>query len=209
MEYLEWMGASMAISDHGADRQHDPLREAVGRRLQRLMAEALARADEARLATAAAADTNFGVAMALLETVARDEAVRRLEPWAEARLRGLAARRALIERGGGMLDVHDVASLLGIGVDAVAKRRQAGKLLAMPRGERAFDYPACQFGTHAVVPHLERLLAATQGLEPWVRLDLLTSPREELGGLTPLQAAERGEVEDAVAAVAVLAAEHV
>ena len=187
----------------------EPLRQAVEMRLRRVIADALARADEAHFAAAAGADTNLGAAMAILEPVARDEAVRRLEPLAGARLRGLAARGELIERAGGVLSADEVARLLGIGTDAVAKRRQADRLLALPRGDRGFDYPACQFGPHGVLPHLDRLLAGTRGLEPWVRLDLLTSPREELGGLSPLQAAAQGEVEDAVAAVAVLNAPHV
>jgi hypothetical protein len=173
------------------------------------VADALARADEVQLAAAAGADTNLGAVMAILEPVAHDEAVRQLEPLAAARLRGLAARRELIARTGGLLSSAEVAQLLGVGTDAVAKRRQARKLLALPRGDRGFEYPACQFGPHGVLPHLDRLLAAMRGIEPWVQLDLLTSPREELSGLTPLQAAARGEVEDGVAAVMVLNAPHV
>jgi hypothetical protein len=209
LEYLETaMTSPMEFTvrpDDGGDR----VKSILARRMAHLLETAFQEASPAELVSAASADTNLGVGIALLGALARSEAFRALEPLAAARLRGVEAKRQLMERAGGLLSAAEVGTRLGIGTDAVAKRRQADRLLALPRGDRGFDYPACQFSAHGVVPGLERLLAATSGLEPWVRLDLFTSRQDELGGRTPLQAALDGATDDAVAAVSVMTTEHV
>ena len=177
-------------------------------RMQALTDRIVVTASPGEMEAVLEAATPFGAALHGLNLLVEHGAVGAFEPLAAARLSGLQAKARLIEDAGGLLDAGEVAQLLGIGRDAVGKRRQADRLLAVPRGDRAFGYPRCQFGEHGLLPGFDHLLAASRGLPPWTRLSLLTSPQDELGGRTPIEALLAGERSDAEAAAGALTAAH-
>ena len=177
-------------------------------RMQALTDRIVATASPGELEAVLEATTPFGTALHGLNLLVEHGDVGSFEPLAAARLRGLHAKAKLIDDAGGLLDAVEVAQLLGIGRDAVSKRRQADRLLAVPRGDRAFGYPRCQFGEHGLLPGFEHLLAASRGMPPWTRLALLTSPQDELGGRTPIEALLAGDRSDAEAAASALTAAH-
>src|SRR5262249_11043365 len=82
------------------------------------------------------------------------------DPLANARLRGIHARRELLQAEGGVIPASEVAGILRISRQAVDKRRQAGTLLAIGVGGHGFHYPAWQFDQSGVLDGLERVLKA-------------------------------------------------
>lgn len=166
------------------------------RLLQRLSAEAPAAVLEAALA--APSDVG-GVARILSEMAAVGVALDSVDPLAEAMARGVEAKRELIARSGGALSSGEVAAALGITRQAVDKRRERRKLLALPSGSGDHLYPACQFTAHGVVPHLGEVLEAFRVSDPWTELAVLLGPSPALGGRSALEALRSGDVDGAVA----------
>lgn len=207
--FLQTAAPAAALAAEGATAAETRLLRLVRSRMDALTDRIVATSSPGDLEAMLDAPTPFGSALRGLGLLVEHGEIGEFEPLAAARLRGLEAKARLIERAGGLLDAGEAAQLLGIGRDAVGKRRQADRLLAVPRGDRAFGYPRCQFTEHGLLPGFERLLAATRGIPAWMRLDLLTSTQDELGGQTPLEALRAGDVEDAEAAVAAFTAAHV
>ena len=126
---------------------------------------------------------------------------RRIDPLAAARVRGLKMKGELLERAGGTLQPREVAELLGISRQAVGKRRRVGKLIAVRAGNRAYEYPACQFEDTGVIRGLEEVLGAlTDDVEGWMQVAFLVNPNESLGGESPLDLLRQGEVDSVVRA---------
>jgi hypothetical protein len=170
-------GADRRVS--GASRGElsvDALREALFRRVasyfrnsvSNLQGQALFDAVEA----ATPAETVARVLSAAPETdVDRDE-------WAEALLRGTAAKQSALRTAGGVLTSGEVAELLGITVPAVKQRQRRGALLAIPLANGEWGYPARQFAPDGRVrAGLKDVLAAfADDEDPWVILSFLASP---------------------------------
>lgn len=108
--------------------------------------------------------------------------------------RSIAHRRTLTEMAGEMLSSSQVEDLLGIRRQAIDKRRNAYKLLAL-RVASDWVYPGFQFGTEDVLPGFEDVLQAHAGDDPWVILDILLAPDAALGGRTLLQVIQQGDAE--------------
>lgn len=117
------------------------------------------------------------------------------DPLAAARARGAEARQRLVERAGGLLTAAAVAERLGMRVEAVEHRRTTGALLAIPLEGGTWGYPGCQFVEGGLVPELSRALSALPLKSPWTRLQFLVRPAAELGGRTPLEALQAGDVD--------------
>lgn len=122
------------------------------------------------------------------------------DPLAAARLRGLEARRRLLESEGGTLPATAVAKLLGISRQAVNKRRRAGTLLAFPLGRRGFAYPLWQFEDGAAVAGLEEVLRELSGEDPWMQARFFLHHHPHLDGERPLDALRHGRREEVVTA---------
>jgi hypothetical protein len=69
----------------------------------------------------------------------------------QARLRGLDARKKLVDAAGGFLDSAGVAQLLGMTTAAVHKRYKARQLLGIREEKRRIVYPAFQFDGERVI----------------------------------------------------------
>jgi hypothetical protein len=116
----------------------------------------------------------------------------RYEPLASPYLKGLQAQQELLRHADGLMTSEEVAQMLGITRQAVDKRRQSKKLIAVPQGQRAFGYPACQFDSKGTLRGLEDMLNALNAEDAWMQLTFLLSPNAELDDLSPLALLREG-----------------
>jgi hypothetical protein len=117
------------------------------------------------------------------------------DPLANARLRGIHARRKLLQAEGGAIPASEVAEILGISRQAVDKRRQAATLLALGLGGHGYHYPAWQFEQGGVIAGLERVLKALAAHDEWMKLVFFVNANTRLNGESPLQCLRRGDAE--------------
>ncbi|HET7233917.1 MAG TPA: hypothetical protein VFJ16_28155 [Longimicrobium sp.] len=181
----------------------DPLdlRSIFRKRTEALVQRLSEQASEDALAAALAAPSDFGgLARLLSETAALGVALDTVDPLAEAVARGVESKQALLRDAGGGWSAARAAAHLGITRQAVDKRRRAGKLLALQSGTGDHLYPVCQFTEHGVLGGIDRVLAAFPPSGGWTRLDVLLTPAEEIGGISPLEALRHGDVDAAILA---------
>jgi hypothetical protein len=107
----------------------------------------------------------------------------------------------MLDLEGPPMTVADVAAHLRISRQAVDKRRQAGKLLAVSLGPRSFLYPRWQLTETGVLSGLEETLRALAAHPPWARLRFFVSGNHRLGGKRPLDALRQGRVQKVLKAV--------
>ena len=138
----------------------------------------------------------------LLEQPRILEELHKSDPLARARLRGVPARKQLVELAGGVLSSDEVAELLGLTRQAVDKRRRAGRLLALAFGKRGHRYPAFQFVEGRLLPGLEQVLAALKAHDPWTQLSFFVNRSSDLNDESPVTVLRKGNLE------AVLRAAH-
>jgi hypothetical protein len=103
---------------------------------------------------------------------------------AGARLRGIEAKRKLLETEGDPLSSAQAAKLLKISRQGVDKRRRENKLLGLELGKKGYHYPSWQFDLRG----LEQVLTALGGRDPWEKLSFFLNPSAILGDHTPLTA---------------------
>ncbi len=149
---------------------------------------------ERALGDAAGAPSDYAVLLRALEAPDALAVLRRDDPLAPARIRGLKARAQLLEAEGGTLTAEQVAALLNITRQAVDKRRRAGRLLALSTGRRGCAYPAWQFGPEGVLPGFEEVLAALTVRGPWTQAAFFLGGNLYLDGETPLAELRRRNV---------------
>lgn len=133
-----------------------------------------------------------------IKPVANDDSV--IE---RALARGAKLKEALIERAGGLLSSRKAASLLEISPQALHKRMNKGRLLAIGLAGGDLGYPAFQFESEAMQAGVAGVLEAIGVDEPWSQLSFLFLTLDELGGVTAVDAIRAGK-----AAAAILAARH-
>lgn len=131
----------------------------------------------------------------LLEVLGRPEVLadlRRRDPLAAARLRGLRAKKHLLEAEGGAVSGRELAQALGITRQAVDKRRLAGKLIGIDLGKRGYAYPVWQIGLNG----MDAILAELDEVDPWTQVLFMLSANNWLNGETPLAMLRRGELDE-------------
>jgi hypothetical protein len=162
--------------------------------------EELQSLDESKLAEAVQAPTDYSVLVSALNTEEALASIRTHDPLGGARLRGLEARRKLVEAEGGALSTTQMAGALGITRQAVDKRRKERKLLGVELGRKGFLYPAWQVG----LPHLQELLGALEERDGWEQVSFFLNPSALLDDRTPLEVLKGGKprIEDVLHAAA-------
>lgn len=129
------------------------------------------------------------------------------DPLAEARVRGLLAKRWLLEEEGGVSSAEQFGRLLGgLSRQAIDKRRRQGKLLALEAGKRGFVYPVWQIHDGRTLAGLDRVLAELDDFDPWMQAAFFLNPNSWLSGESPLVQLRTGNVDRVVAAAATYAA---
>lgn len=122
--------------------------------------------------------------------------LRQRDPLAPARLRGLRAKKQLLEAEGGVVSGREVAEALGITRQAVDKRRLNGKLIGIDLGKRGYAYPVWQIGLDG----MGEVLAELASYDPWTQTLFMLGENGWLEGETPLTALRRGELDRVIAA---------
>lgn len=150
--------------------------------------EELQSLDEKTLAEAVQAPTDYSVLLSALNTEEALASIRAHDPLAGARLRGLEAKRKLVEAEGGALSTAETAKALRITRQAVDKRRKERKLLGVEVGKKGFHYPAWQIG----LSHLEEVLKALGERDSWEQIAFFLNPSALLEDRTPLEVLKEG-----------------
>lgn len=145
--------------------------------------------------SAATAPTNFAVLLRALSAGEILEDLRSVEPLAPAFIRGIEAKRRLVEGYGGALSAEEVAGILGVTRQAVDKRRRAGKLLGLTTGRYGYRYPAWQFTNSGVVPGLQEVLAVLAPHDEWMQAAFLVGENPRLDGRKPIDLLNAGKSE--------------
>lgn len=174
------------------------MRRAFSRRLHEVV-DGLAEAADAQTMeeVLSMADPVSGMVVAM-QRAATAEAAAVRDPLTAARLRGLEARKRLIEDAGGLLRLSQAAERLGVTPQAVTGRRTRGTILAVPASNGEWLYPACQFGEHDLVPGIGAVLRAFhEDVDPWTRLSVLLAGSSRFAGKTALDLLTAGRVDDA------------
>lgn len=172
-----------------------PAKAAFVARALNALARLAAELDDRSLGNASGAPSDYAALLQALEDPKALRALRRDDPLAPARLRGLNSREQLLEAEGGAISAEEVAALLHITRQAVDKRRRAGHLIGVSTGRHGYAYPLCQFDHQGTLPGLELVLAELKEHDPWMQLAFLLNRNVRLGGETPLAELRRGHVE--------------
>jgi len=117
-----------------------------------------------------------------------------VEPLAPAFIRGIEAKRKLIEEHGGTLSAERAAEILNITRQAVDKRRRNGKLIGLNMGRHGYRYPTWQFTESGVLPGLEDVLAALATHDEWMQAAFFLGKNPRLSDSTPIETLKRGKV---------------
>lgn len=159
------------------------------------VADLAERNPERSLEAATAAPSNWEVLLRALSSPDSVEPASVSDPLAGARLRGIHARRQLLQADGGTIPASEAADILGISRQAVDKRRQAGTLLGISVGGHGYHYPAWQFEQSGVVSGLERVLKALAHHDDWMKLSFFVNANSRLGSESPLKYLRRGDLQ--------------
>jgi hypothetical protein len=149
---------------------------------------------ESSLEAATTAGSDWEVLLRALSSTDVVEVTPGADPLANARLRGIHAKRGLLDAEGGSIAASEVARILGISRQAVDKRRQAGTLLAIRAGGHGYRYPAWQFEESGVLDGLERVLKALARHDEWMKLAFFVNSNVRLDDESPLQRMRRSDV---------------
>ena len=183
----------------GSATKRNPIREAFFRRSLRAIEE-LQEMDERKLAEAVQAPTDYSVLVSALTSNEALATIRARDPLAGARLRGIDAKRKLLEAEGGSVSSAEAAKLLKISRQAVDKRRRENKLLGLELGKKGYHYPTWQFGLR----NLEEPLSALGDRDEWEKLNFFLNPSDVLDDRTPLEVLQtgKGKLRDVINAAA-------
>jgi hypothetical protein len=150
------------------------------------------------VAVAAETDASLDALVAALERPELLEHLRRDDPLARARLRGLRAKQRLLNAEGGVVSGQAFADLVGVSRQAIDKRRRNGTLIGLSLGKKGYYYPVWQ----ADIDGLKPVLAALREYGSWTQAIFMLTANSWLGGETPLAMLRHGEIGAVVDAAA-------
>jgi len=196
-EYVQYAVAGGAVPDYllqSVDQltSGDQIHKALLLRYVRVVEQMVRKMPGDLIMSTIAAPSDFGALARAMSDPRVSGHSRETDPLAGAVGRSIAHRRTLTEMAGEMLSSSQVEELLGIKRQAIDKRRNAHKLLAL-RMASDWRYPAFQFSVEGILAGLEDVLQAYAKSDPWVILDILLASDDALGGRTLLQAVQEGD----------------
>jgi hypothetical protein len=112
-------------------------------------------------------------------------------PLAAARMRGLLAKKNLLQAEGGLVTASEFAEQLGVARQTIHQRLQRGELFSVGEGDRKL--PAWQAFKDKTLPGLGEVLAALDENDGMTRLVFFLSPVSLLDGQRPLDFLRSGE----------------
>jgi hypothetical protein len=143
---------------------------------------------------ATAAPTDLAVLVRALSSGELLEDLKQAEPLAPAFIRGIEAKRRLIEENGGTLTAEQAGGLIGISRQGIDKRRTQGKLLALAVGHHGYRYPVWQFTKSGTLRGLEDVLGVLGPFDEWMQIIFFVSENPRLQNRTPIELLKRGEL---------------
>jgi hypothetical protein len=163
---------------------------------------------EASALNATTAPTDLAVLIRALSSGELIDDLKKVEPLAPAFIRGIEAKRHLIEDYGGAFTAEQVAMNLGISRQGVEKRRRAGKLIAVTTGRHGYRYPVWQFSDSGTLPGLDEVLSILRPRhDEWMQVAFFLGADHLLDGDSPLDSLKAGKLEQVLNA-AQLFGEH-
>ena len=185
-----------AISKIIKTSDREPLKAAF---LNRVIEGLIEIADSSDLVDITAANSNYEVLLAALQTPEALSLLSKRDPLAKAKLRGLKLKQQLIEAEGGCGSSEEIAEMLGVSRQAINQRRQRGKLIGLPRGKGKYLYPLWQLtDTGKTLAGLETVLEQLSEVDPWTQVTFFLNPNLRLNNKTPLEMLQMGEIEPVV-----------
>ena len=175
--------------------RHTPLMRTLMMRAIRAVLDFEALSDQA-VENATAAPTDLAVLIRALSSGELLDDLKSVEPLAPSFIRGIEAKRRLIEESGGVLSAEQIAQNLGITGQAVEKRRQAGKLVALTTGRHGYRYPAWQFTDSGSLPGLEDVLKVLASHDEWMQTAFFVSKNPRLNSRTPIEMLKAGHLQE-------------
>lgn len=155
---------------------------------------------KASIEATAAAGSNVLVLLRALQSPEVMAELERYEPLSSPYLKGVEAQQALLKAAGGLMTSEEVGRTLALTRQAIDKRRQANKLIAISQGQHRFGYPACQLNEKGPIPGLEPMLEALGQLDGWMQLTFLLTPNTLLADRSPIDLLREGRVAPVIAA---------
>lgn len=152
---------------------------------------------------ATSAPTDLAVLLRALSSGELLDDLKSVEPLAPAFIRGIEAKRKLIEEHGGTWTAEKAGEVLGITRQAVDKRRRAGTLIGLTTGRYGYRYPIWQFTQSGAVPGLEDVLTALASHDEWMQAAFLISKNPRLNGRTPIEMLKAGKLDQVLNAAQV------
>lgn len=173
----------------------DPLHAAFVSRALNAVASLAGRLPAEAISEAVGESSDYAVLLRALSAPATLAVLRESDPLAEARLRGVQQRQAILAAEGGTFTVEQVAQRLGITRQAVDKRRRQGHILALPIGQHRCAYPAWQFTESGMLPGFDNVLAELSLPDPWTQAAFFLSPNTYLSDQRPIDELRRGNLD--------------
>jgi hypothetical protein len=99
--------------------------------------------------------------------------------------------RESVQRGD-LVPLEVIAQRMGSTHESITEAVWAGRLFSVPVGQRVF-FPAFFADRGLRREDLEFVIPGLASREPWSKLAFFTTPKEMLGGRTPVDALKRGE----------------
>jgi hypothetical protein len=161
--------------------------------LARAIRALMALAPQANLLEAISAPSDYELLLNALQQTSVSQRLAAVDPLAQAKIRGISAKRQLLEAEGGCFSSNEAAKALGISREAVNKRRQQGKLIGLPEG-RSFRYPIWQFQAGQTLPGLETVLKHLKVQDPWMQIAWMLNDNLRLGR-SPLAQLQSGSIQ--------------
>jgi len=163
--------------------EHDPIWRAFYRWMGKVTQEVASTVDTKAIERVLAETTIRSGLLDMVEALqASGEASELTQMRERALARGLRERQRLEALAGGFKPTQWVAEHLAMTRQAIDKRRDAGRLLAIRNTDGSYSFPLMQFDEHGVAGGLEDVLTAFAFDDPWLRLAALIEPTPALGG---------------------------
>lgn len=153
---------------------------------------------------AASARTDYEVLLSVLKSREIVNELVKADPLAQAKLRGIEAKKRLLSAEGGILSTQEVASLLDISPQAIHKRRRAGKLIGIAQGLNQYYFPAWQFEGNHTVAGLEKVLGVLSDHDPLMQVVFMLNPNDRLDGQRPLDLLRANRLDEVLTAAKTL-----
>jgi len=178
--------------------------DAVCNRLANGAMKVLKTADTRQLAEVLEAPSDSEVMLRILRMPEALTTIQADDPLAAARVRGIEARKRLVEAEGGSFSSAQIADILHLSRQAVDKRRKANQLIGLDVGRHGYIYPGWQFTKGGTLKGLEEVLADLKDHDPWMQVQFMLQPNSRLNDRTPLEVLRQRDIASVRAAARAL-----